>query len=60
MQKLLIESIADDNNINLQNCLKSAFVFNLSFENKIKLLQKKEDIILYAIDIQMLFKLMKQ
>jgi len=60
LQKLLIESIADDNNINLQNCLKSAFVFNLSFENKIKLLQKKEDIILYAIDIQMLFKLMKQ
>jgi hypothetical protein len=58
LQNLLIECTND--NVVLQDQLRSALVFNLSFENGTKLLQGIEKISSHAIGNRMLFQLLKK
>src|SRR6266542_818619 len=60
LPKLLIESTVSDNDVDLRNRLKSALVFNLSFENGTKLFREEEVKSSYAIGNRMLFQLLKQ
>lgn len=58
LQNLLIECTND--NVVLQNRLRSALVFNLSFENGTKLLRGVEKTSSHAIGNRMLFQLLKK
>ncbi|CAG8438877.1 10974_t:CDS:2 [Acaulospora colombiana] len=58
LPNLLIEYTNDD--INLQNRLKSAFVFNISFENGTKLTGMEKSNRINAIGNRMLFQLLQQ
>ncbi|CAG8641889.1 5740_t:CDS:2 [Funneliformis caledonium] len=58
LPKLLIECAESD--ADLQNRLKDALVFNLSFENGTKLIRGEENISSNAIGNRMLFQLLKQ
>ncbi|CAG8580579.1 16609_t:CDS:2 [Acaulospora morrowiae] len=57
LPKLLIECT---NDVDLQNRLRSALVFNLSFENETKLIWMIETYCSYAIGNRMLFQLLQQ
>ncbi|CAG8448871.1 8972_t:CDS:2 [Acaulospora morrowiae] len=57
LPKLLIECT---NDIDLKNRLRSALVFNLSFENETKLFREVETNSSYAIGNRMLFQLLQQ
>ncbi|RHZ64406.1 hypothetical protein Glove_325g15 [Diversispora epigaea] len=58
LPKLLIECTNDD--VDLQNRLRSALVFNLSLENGTKLLREVEKNSSHAIGNRMLFQLLQQ
>src|SRR5436190_24033192 len=57
LPKLLIECT---NDVDLKNRLKSALVFNLSFENKTKLIQTQETDVTCVIGNRMLFQLLSR